>query len=300
MQNTLGVVVGRFQLPELHDGHKFLIDYVAGRNSRVLVVCGNNDVRPHTANPYPPAIQEHVVRHSYPDVSVSHIPDSKVSPAAWSQQLDSIVREAAGGMDVTLYGSRDSFLPLYSGEYETEEVVTEGVYSATSIRAELGNQILDDPIFRMGWLAAISQQYAVTDPTVDVCIVDDTFSNVLFGRRGEGAPLRFIGGFTDPTDESYEVAVKRERSEEVLKIKTGEPIYIGSHRVNDSRYKHTKYGIMTAFFAMKYISGEPVGGDDMPIVEWAPLLPETKALVDGTHQKLFDMLWTYKLKAQAQ
>ncbi len=299
-QARVGVVIGRFQIPELHEGHLQLLEYVSARHEQLLILVGYDTVRFNTANPFPYEMRIAMLKSIYPDAEVLPLKDSPIHPEHWSSTVDAIVAEVEQGGGAVLYGSRDSFIPQYSGTYETCEVPAFKTFSATEVRNELGRELINDPMFRRGWLAAIHQQYTVTDSTVDAAIYKADFSEVLLGRRGEGSPLRFFGGFVDPNDDSYEMAVVRERTEEVLGIKVRGPVYIGSERINDPRYRNTDYGIMTAFFGMEYVSGSARAGDDMGLAEWAPLVPELLPQVSPTHRGLYEMLLAFKARMRTQ
>jgi bifunctional NMN adenylyltransferase/nudix hydrolase len=294
--SSVGVVIGRFQIHELHDGHLELLNYVADHHEKFLILVGYNTVRFNTANPFPPEMRVAMLKDFFPEAEVLPLLDSPVSPQHWSATVDALVEGVAQGNDAVLYGSRDSFIPDYFGRYKTVELSAFATHSATEIRDQIGRELINDPMFRRGWLAAIHRQYTVTDPTVDVAIYKPDFSEVLLGRRGAGSPLRFFGGFVDPDDDSYEVAAMRERTEEALGIKVGQPIYLGSKRINDPRYRNTPYGIMTTFFGMEYFSGTAEAGDDMGLAEWAPLIPELLQEVSPTHHGLYQLLLNFKEK----
>lgn len=295
--SSLGVVIGRFQIHELHEGHIALIDYVDARHEQMLILVGHNSIRFNTDDPFPFHIRKQMLESRYPRATILPLPDSPIGNEHWSSVVDQKVASVSFTGEAVLYGSRDSFIPHYTGRFQTETVPEFANRSATQVRAEAGAAVVDDPMFRLGWLAAIHAQYAVTDPTVDIAIHTPDWSQVLMGRRGPGAPLRFFGGFVDPTDASYEVAAGREQTEEALGVVVGEPKYVGSRRVNDPRYRNSKYGIMTTLFAMEFQGGDtPAAGDDMGQVEWCPLEERLVPLVSSEHQKLFHMLLAYKAR----
>lgn len=291
---SLGVVIGRFQIHELHEGHIALLDFVNEQHDQLLILVGHNSIRFNTVDPFPFHIRKQMLESRFPRATILPLPDSPISNEHWSSVVDEKIRGVSYNGQAVLYGSRDSFIPSYFGEFPTKEVPELPNRSATQVRASAAQDHVDDPVFRLGWLAAIHEQYTVTDPTVDIVIHTPDWRRVLMGRRGKGGALRFFGGFVDPEDQSYEEAAKRERAEEALGIKVGEPEYIGSRRINDPRYGRSAYGIMTTFFAMEYEDGEALAGDDMGLTEWVELTPELKAEVSPTHHGLFDLLLEHR------
>ncbi len=294
--NTVGVVIGRFQTHELHEGHLHLINYVRDRHEKVLILVGDRDARPTPADPYPFSIRKDVLSQPYPDVLIERQLDSSISNQHWSSSVDAKVAAIANGSGAVLYGSRDSFIPYYTGVYPVAEVPELPNCSATRVRHEAATQNVNDPMWRKGWLAALHHQYAVTDPTVDMAVHTADWDLVLMGRRSSVSPLRFFGGFVNPEDASMEEAAKRELSEEAVGALIGEPRYVGSFRINDRRYQRSQYGIMTTFFAVEYKGGVVMPGDDMGVVEWCRLDEETLDKVALEHQKLFRELLVYKNK----
>lgn len=296
---SLGVAIGRFQIPELHEGHLALLDAISDRHEQMLILVGHNTIRFNTDDPFPFHIRKQMLEGRYPRATILPLMDSPVSNEHWSSTVDQKVRSVSYTGKAVLYGSRDSFIPKYSGIFPTEELPEMVNVSATQVRAMLGGEIIDDPMFRKGWLAAIHSQYSVTDPTVDMAIHTADFSKVLLGRRGEGSPLRFFGGFVDPEDESFEMATGREQVEEAMGITVSAPQYIASQRIRDPRYGKSKYGVMTTFFAMEFQDGVPEAGDDMGLTQWCDLDEHLLDLVAPEHVVLLELLLKYKQKQLA-
>ena len=300
-QNSLGVIVGRFQFYTPHDAHVALIDYVRERHQKVLVLLGYNSVRFTPYNPYPTDIRAQMLQGIYGDIEIDVIADSQVSEEEWSTRLDQVVSTHAGDSPVVLYGGRDSFIKDYYGQFETAEIPEVPGLSASKLREEIDLTPIDSDDYRIGFLHAIKRQYSITDPTVDLVIHSKDFSRAILGRRGEGSPFRFCGGFVDPSDQSLESSVLREQEEEVLGVKVKLPQYICSQRIDDRRYKGSDYGPMTTLFGLEHISGDPVGGDDMEAggVDWYPLDETLFSQIDEEHYLLLASLLKYK-KQRAQ
>jgi bifunctional NMN adenylyltransferase/nudix hydrolase len=118
--------------------------------------------------------------------------------------------------------------------------------------------------------------------------------HLLLGKKFKtDERIRFPGGFVDPTDESLEMAAKREIMEEAPGIATEGPmIYVGSTLVNDWRYRGQDR-IMTSLFHTEYTWGHTKAGDDLAEVAWHPFDPKTRDKIEPCHQPLYDMLKKY-------
>jgi bifunctional NMN adenylyltransferase/nudix hydrolase len=103
-------------------------------------------------------------------------------------------------------------------------------------------------------------------PTVDVIIRKE--GKLLLGRKVSQKKFRFVGGFADPAlDNSYEDAAKREAKEET-NLDVHAVNYLGSTRIDDSRYRGTEHCIITHLFLAEEWSGEPLASDDIAEVKW--------------------------------
>jgi bifunctional NMN adenylyltransferase/nudix hydrolase len=158
----IGILVGRFQIHRLHQGHRQLLERVARKHSRVVVFLGCTKTGPNRHNPLDYVtrekmlfkefeyieLQKCVIRTHYKThesiaerfnigcawgtpgciadhttYSVQPLQDKKTD-LAWSRELDARIDDAVGGIPakVTLYGSRDSFAPYYGGKHKVVEL----------------------------------------------------------------------------------------------------------------------------------------------------------------------------------
>jgi bifunctional NMN adenylyltransferase/nudix hydrolase len=268
--NTIGVVIARFQSPYLHDGHKSLIQLVKKNHNKAVIVLGISPVLGSRKNPLDFHTREKMIKRDYPEVVVLPLPDHPLDKK-WSHNLDNLLLHSFPGSKFKLYGSRDSFIPYYSGKFETVELPETGSHNATIIRDQLSDKVLDSEEFRTGIIYAYSNTYLKVYATVDIAVFRDSKSEILLGRKDIDKKWRLLGGFSDPTDDSYEEAARRELTEECGPIGTTEMTYEKSFRVNDWRYRSEDDKIITALFSSDLIDGSPVGSDDIAEVDWVRL-----------------------------
>lgn len=266
----IGVIIARFQTPYLHDGHKALIEAVQGKHNKTVIVLGISPVLGSRKNPLDFHTREKMIKKEYPNVVVLPLPDQPVD-TKWSANLDALLGNTFPGSGVTLYGSRDSFIDYYTGRNTVVELPKHGEHSATEIRESLKEKVMDSIEFRTGVIYAYSNTYLKVYPTVDISVFRNNKSEILLGKKDIDNKWRLIGGFSDPTDESYEAAALRELREECGDIEVTPMAYEGSFRVDDWRYRSEKDKIITSLFSADYISGNPKGSDDIAEVAWFTL-----------------------------
>lgn len=284
---NLGVIVGRFQVPELHTGHRLLLEHVLSKHSHVLVLLGcSSAITPR--NPLDFVTRERMLRAAY-DVLVSPLVDMP-SDDAWSQQLDGTVRLVNPFGTTTLYGGRDSFIPHYKGTHKCVEIEMDSHQSGTQLREITAGKIRVSADFRAGVIYSLSNQYQRVLPTVDVAIIQG--NSVLVGTKPNSDKLHFPGGFVDTNDSSLEHAACRELREETgLSAEVGAMKYLFSQQVVDWRYTEPGDGaIMTHFFCTHYTYGAVRAGDDLATVQWINLDAHTDYNFSDGHKKLFTRL----------
>lgn len=243
-QIKVGVVVGRFQVPDLHLGHSELLKSVLAENDELIVVLGISPLPPNRSDPLSwDYRRDMIVRELelYKNlVAVASLKDHP-SDEVWSKNLDStvgsLVRE---GSKVTLYGSRDSFIPHYSGKFATKIVTShDGAPSGTTVRRNIANNKDQhrNPDFGYGHgvIWATQQQFPTVYSTVDVAAFNNQ-GQVLMIRKPGMTTWGFVGGFADPTSESDEQDAIREVLEETNLVVSG-LTYVGNTNINDWRYR---------------------------------------------------------------
>lgn len=293
----LSVIPGRFQVNELHAGHINLIKSIQEHSDKLLIIIGTARTRFSKRNPLDYESRKQMLAEAFPDALFAKAVDFK-SDEVWSNQIDDLISKSVDNIDdyeVTLYGSRQSFIPYYKGNYPTIEQLDLEVpgVSATVTRQELGKAPINSADFRAGVIFATQNAYPRVFPTVDVAIFNEDYTQVLLGRKHAETLFRFIGGFVDPADLDFEMAARREAMEETG-VEVGDLEYIKSIRINDWRYVIEQDKIITTFFAGKYVMGVVKGADDIADARWFNVDNLTEDQLVGEHGFLLQFLKEYQ------
>lgn len=289
----IGVIVARFQVHKLHEGHINLIDKVCANHKKVIIFLGVPQVGGTKTNPLDFATRRAMIADKYPDIVILPHKDQR-SDQKWSENLDAEIRMPYGSkITALLYGSRDSFIPHYKGKFQTVELVTDVFYSGTEVRKQVSKEILNSEQFRAGIIHSIYAQWSVTYPTVDVVAYNDN-GQILLGKKPNENNYRFIGGFVDRSDANWEQAARREFYEETGGCEIGNLEYVTSGQINDWRYNKTEHGIMTTLFLGKFLFGAIQPSDDIASLHWVnPLDINIDTDIMDEHKELFKSLLTF-------
>jgi len=280
----VGVIVGRFQVPDLHEGHRQLIDGVMNNHQKTIIFLGLSPCKSTRNNPLDFEARKNMILAEYPNVIVLYIDDSP-SDKMWSKRLDHQINNIVSPTSsVLLYGGRDSFIKHYQGKFNTFELEQKVYVSGTEIRKEVNASAKSSRDFRLGAIVTVYNQYPKVFPTVDVAIWNEDYTELLMARKEDEIKLRFIGGFAEKNG-CYEDDVKREVAEEA-KIEIGDVQYICSAAIDDWRYRGELDGIKTIFFDSKYVCGRPTPSDDIVELQWIKNKDVEKKIID-THKNLF-------------
>lgn len=264
---SLGVVVVRLQVPELHGGHRYLLNTVTAIHENVLVVIGETEARLSPEDPLTYEMREAMLKKMYPKVITARLKDQP-SDDLWSQELDALIlrtiMDTTPAMEPVLYGGRDSFLKHYTGRCRSFELPPVEPVSGTEVRAAVEPKDSED--FRAGMIYAAKHKFPTSYQCVDVAI--RAKNRILLGQKPtDNGRWRFIGGFVSPVDATLEHAAGREVKEEVNLF--GSFKYIGSAQIDDHRYPSSGTDrLMTALFLMDNPIGALAPGDDITDCKW--------------------------------
>jgi bifunctional NMN adenylyltransferase/nudix hydrolase len=287
------VIVARFQTPYLHEGHLELISQVKKSHEKLVILLGVSPLPGTRKNPYDYYTREKMIKKDYPEIIVLPVSDNP-SDSVWSESMDNLLKSVFPAEQFILYGSRDSFIPHYTGRFETIELPEHGDYNATELRRQYADKVFDSKDFRAGILYAYYNQYTKVYPTVDIAVLKNNKAEILLGKKAIDNKWRLIGGFADPEDSDYESAAKRELTEECGELETTEMQYETSRKINDWRYRNEADKIITLLFSCDYISGTPLAQDDIMEISWFKLadLPEMIAAgkTNPEHNALLTLL----------
>ena len=261
MQKSVGVIVGRFQVDELHDGHRDLIDFVLSKHDRVIIFLGLSPIKCSANNPLDFEARKQMISKEYPDITILYIKDTS-SDYVWSDRLDEMIGDITGpNQDAVLYGSRDSFIKHYFGKYGTVEYRQHVFISGTEIRKKISSKVKASSDFRKGVIWATENQWSEPKPTVDVALLDDDNSHILLGKKKDENGYRFIGGFVAAGNTWEETAIREVKEETNLTVNGLE--YIGSYFIDCWRFKYETDKITTTFFKATIGEGKPKPDDDI-------------------------------------
>lgn len=264
---AIGVLIGRFHVNKLHVGHRELIDHVVSNHKQVIIFLGVTKKVNSKKNPLDFATRKAMIQSEYPHVQILPITDQRYNEV-WSSKLDAEISVPFGEKKALIYGSRDSFIPSYTGRYKTVELTPSVDYSGTEVREAIANETLASEDFRAGVIYSVYAKRPSIFPTVDICAYNED-GQLLMAKKPNEKYWRFVGGFVDGTDNSFEDAAKREFREETGgNGNLGELTFIASQKVDDWRYRGEEDGIMTTLFLARFAFGSVVASDDIAEVKW--------------------------------
>lgn len=262
-----GVIIARFQTPSLHEGHLQLIKEVKTTHNRLIIVLGVAPVKGGRKNPLDYYTRERMIKQLFPDVIVLPLSD-QASDKVWSRKLDELLSNNFNNESFILYGSRDSFIPYYSGRFATAALPPVQDFNATAQREAISDKVFDTEEFRAGVIYSTYNLYPKVYPTVDIALFRNNRSELLLGRKPAESGWRLPGGFTDPTDMSFDQAAKRELLEECGPVETSPMQYELSLQMDDWRYRSEVDKIITTLFSTDLLFGEPAADDDLAEMKW--------------------------------
>lgn len=296
----INVVIARFQVPSLTEGHKELLNKARNKCDHVLILLGCSDLDGKTAeNPLLFLQRKAAVERAAANINllascytVMPLRGSK-SNKEWTQRVDDMIYTLWPDAEATIWVGRDSVVPAcYMGRANIELLEETKSISGTETRKLLRPSTNED--FLRGQAFALQFQFPHAYQCVDVGVIKN--GSVLLIQRGDTGSWCLPGGFVDPTDANLESAARRELLEETKLSCEGDMEYIASMLIDDWRYRG-RDKIMTALFGMPYAFGQPYVTDEATAFEWVSLSSDF-SFVSESHQPLVKALQRHYLKPQ--
>jgi bifunctional NMN adenylyltransferase/nudix hydrolase len=261
---STGVIIGRFQVQRLQPGQLELMNDIISKHEKVAIVLGDAPTLVTKRNPLDVETRKKMLQLQFPAITILTLSDMSTDEA-WSRELDHCIAKNFPNEDITLYGSSDNFIPHYHGSHETLALGPAESRSHTNVQLDITEKLLASPDFRAGIIYASLQQFPKVFATVDVAVVKE--KEILLARKENEKEFRFVGGYSDPADKSFEDAARRELREETL-LEAGTLQYICSARINDWRYGKEEDKIITHLFMASHIGGSMKPQDDIKELKW--------------------------------
>lgn len=291
----VGVIIGRFQLHELHLAHKDLIDSVVQNHPKVIIFLGLSPLIGTIKNPLDFEARKQMLQEMYPEVTILYIKNHR-DDIVWSKRLDSMIGDIVSPIQsVALYGSRESFISCYHGKYKTIELESTTIISGTEIRNSISKKVKNSALFRAGVIWGTYNRYPTVYSTSDVAIISESGTQILLGKKPDEDKYRFIGGFASTKAKSHEEDAKREVLEETG-AEIGPLTYIGSFNIDDWRYRGEVDCVRTMFFMAKYLFGPLQANDDITSIKWFNIDKLTENDIMPEHSILLDALKKFMSK----
>lgn len=291
---AVGYIIARFQVAELTQGHKEILDYVLSKNhNQNVIVLGVSPLKCSKNNPLDFDARQRMIEEAYPSkFLITYINDNR-SDEVWSSKLDEIVTLISGNRDSILYGSRDSFKEHYHGKFPVDVYQQKVICSGTEQRELCGHLVKSSKDWRSGVIYGTQNKYPTVYPTVDIAIVErdctGAFKYIYLAKKATDTLLRFVGGFVDPSDNCFEEAALREAKEETnLDLCMGTTYYLGNFKVDDWRYKGEEDAIITSFYVSEaQEGGNPKALDDIAELHRAEIEQITEDMIVEGHRPLW-------------
>lgn len=297
---SVGVIIGRFQVADLHDGHSALINQVLEKHDQVVVFIGVRPGPRSKRNPLTYAERAEMIRETYFTVHTLPLTDCR-DDVSWSKQIDRALQLMYPEAPCKLYGGRDSFIPHYVGRHEVIQLQEgdETAESGTVQRAAIAEQVCVNSDWRRGIIRAVHANYPRVQVTCDVAALRNYGNgvgwSVLLGKKPGEVEWRFPGGFFDEKkDSSLEDTATRELHEETGIISEARPMHICSAVIHDWRCVDLEdVNCLTHLYAIPYSHGPVQAGDDLAEVKWCSLSALRSNQLVPEHRGLWATLATW-------
>lgn len=282
----VGVIIGRFQVAELHEGHKAIIESVQSECYWTCILLGTTSIFSRR-NPLNFCQRRSMIKESYQNVDIFPI-TNHIDDKIWSANIDHLLESLYPGKEIVLYHGRDSFVKCYSGKFKTQYIAIDFPnVSGTSHRDVIQSDY--NLSSRKSYINASTLLYPTSYQCVDA-VVCNPKTEVLIGFKTLNQQWSFPGGFVDPQDPDLETASARELQEETG-ILYWPMEYAGSLRINDWRFRDCEHDIMTAVFVRRFGQQDSFkDSDELQQLQFVTY-KKAKSLLHEKNNQILEVAW---------
>jgi bifunctional NMN adenylyltransferase/nudix hydrolase len=233
---TIGVVIGRFQCPSPHQGHRDLIRMASINSDAVTILIGSADSARSIKNPWTyserrDSIKKFLSETGLTNIKILPLNDHLYSDVQWVQDVIISVN-ADSAEEVTLYGHDkpgNYYLKLFP-QWKYANIETSLVVSGSSIRASLfenERELLPESVLKdydyFKKEASLFKDYPFPETLSFSCadaIVECSSHLLLIKRKfapGAGT-WAFPGGFKNRNETFFECAIREAYEETNLRV----------------------------------------------------------------------------------
>jgi bifunctional NMN adenylyltransferase/nudix hydrolase len=315
-KTEFAVVYFPFQCSNLLACHSSILKDAAQTHNRIVIALPVRRISPSKDSPLDFVTRQQMIQQQFQNAIIVPVVDTKY-PQNKVKALETAVAapfsEMRGKCDLYTDVNFANLYRAHGGKWQcadlAQDVFVQEAANRKRVQFNIGMaqdfKLADvQHAYRIGLIKGLNDQFPISWTTVDICIkrVINGKTFILLGKKPGENGWRFPGGFKDRGDMSFEIAVIREASEEILKPGVNPvntlmfPEYIGSKNVDDWRYKGEIDGINTLFYQVTFIGEDDdiKAGDDLAEAEWFELTRIDPPILEGEHLNLYNMLLVHE------
>lgn len=292
----LGILIGRFQVPEMHEGHRFLVREMLEQCDQVLILFGSANRTRSVKNPFTYQERKAAALKLFPTIGTAPLNDYLYNDSQWmadvtatiEQAREQISRDFETPVTVVLYGHHkdgNDYLRWFP-QYEYVNINSDIDVSGTEVRNSYSHMLPQSVQQDMQYFAQEREtfkSYPYPD-SLNICCGDavvECLGHILLIRRKftPGAGNWALPGGHKHTDETFLECAVRELYEET-NLRIPKPVLLGSiksSRLFDSPRRSS--GIPKLTLAVHMVVKPNVdgslpranGSDDASETSWVPV-----------------------------
>lgn len=293
---SIGVIIARFQVHELHEGHHYVIKQVVQNHKKSIIFLGVPRFIGTKKNPLDFDTRKKMVQTHYPDSVIISLPDQPDNKK-WAMELDRRIREVYAHGDVLLYGSRDSFIPYYvnnGGRFQTKELEPLGTFTGTDVRKLISEEVKNSVDFRSGVIYHAYNLFPRVIPTVSICPLSKDKSKILLSKKYGETNLKVITGFVKPEDNNQiDSSIRTYQRETGGLSEISDIKFVSTIKVNDWRFKGEEDTVMTSIYTCQYIKGTITPSDDLIELKWVDIDNIEEEDISDEHSDIIRLIITH-------